>query len=357
MEVYNILFNRLLAETAKRNASDLHLSVGSIPVIRKDGKLVKLDQEKIIEQETLKQIVHSFLEDSEKEKLEKERDITVVKVLGGHFRFKINIYYQKNLLAVSFRLIPEAIRDFSLLELPPILENFTKAEGGLLIIAGPYGSGKTTTTGAIIEKINNDSSKRILTLEDPIEIQFVSKNSVVEQREIGKDVPNLVDGLKYCQNEDIDILMVGEIKQDFAESLPLIFDIASSNCFVILEINADSTVRVIEKILEAIPPAKLESARTILADVLEGIIVQKLLPKQGGGLVLAPEILLVNSAIESVIREGKIKQIPTTIQTSGGEGMISMNQSLINLVNSGKVSREDAMAESGNKQDFQIMIK
>ena len=158
MEVYNILFNRLLSETAKRNASDLHLSVGSIPVIRKDGKLIKLDQEKIIEQETLKQIVNSFLEDSEKEKLEKERDTTVVKVLGGHFRFKINIYYQKNLLAVSFRLIAEAVRDFASLELPPVIENFTKTEGGLLIIAGPYGSGKTTTTGAIIEKINNNSN-------------------------------------------------------------------------------------------------------------------------------------------------------------------------------------------------------
>lgn len=357
MEIYNVLFNHLLSETAKRKASDLHLSVGSVPVIRKDGQLISLKEEKIIEQETLVQIVNSFLEEEEKKRLEEKREITVVKVLGGHFRFKINIYYQKKMLAVSFRLIPEVIRDFASLNLPEVVSNFAQLTNGLLIVAGPYGSGKTSTIGAILEKINNEAKKRVITLENPIEIFFVSKNCVVEQRQIGSDVLSLVEGLKYCLSQEIDVLVISEIKDDFASAIPLILELASSNCFVILEMGADSTIRVIEKILEAYPSSKTESARLLLADVLEGIVIQKLLPKIGGGLAIALEVLVGISSVKSVIREGKVKQIQTIIQTSGGMGMKSMDKSLVSLVQNGQITRENALAEAENKEDFKVLIK
>ncbi|PIR92854.1 hypothetical protein COT99_03970 [Candidatus Falkowbacteria bacterium CG10_big_fil_rev_8_21_14_0_10_43_10] len=357
MEVYNILFNRLLSETAKRQASDLHLSVGSVPVIKKDGRLVKMEQEKIIEQEILSQIANSFLEKEEQKILEEKRELTVVKVLGGHFRFKINIYYQKGLLAASFRLIPEATRSFADLNLPAIVADFVKFSGGLVVVAGSYGGGKTTTIGAMIEHINKTGQRRILTLESAIEMPFISKQSVIEQRLIGHDVLSLVDGLKYCQKEDIDVLVVSSAQMEFIEAIPVILDIASSNSLVIVEIDTDSTIRVIEKILGCYPSDKQESARMLLADVLEGIIIQKLIPKNGGGLALALEILVGTSAVKSVIREGKVKQIETIMQTSGPQGMVTMTKSLVALVRSGQISQEDALANAPHKEDFKIMIK
>jgi len=357
MEIYNILFNRLLSETAKQQASDLHLSVGSLPVIRQDGKLLQLSGEKIIEQETLGQIVNSFLEENEKKVLQEQRELTVVKILGGHFRFKINIYYQKNLLAASFRQISEVSRDFSSLNLPPVAQAWADMPSGLVVVAGPYGSGKTTTIGALLEFINQSRRKRILTLENPIEMIMVSKQSVIEQRLIGQDVASLAEGLRYCRKEDIDVLAVADIQSDFNETVPLILEIAATNCLIFWEMNADSAVRVMEKILDAYPAVKLESARLLLADVLEGIIVQNLVSKNGGGLALASEVLVGTSALKSVIREGKLRQIETIIQTSGERGMVSMTQSLINLVHAGQISAEDALAVAPRKDDFKIMLR
>jgi len=357
MEVYNILFNRLLSETAKRQASDLHLSSGSVPVIRKDGRLIKLEQEKIVEQPVLSQIIKSFLEEKELKILEEKRELTIVKKLGGNFRFKINIYYQKNLLAASLRIIPKEIKNFTSLNIPQTVAGFTKLSSGLLIVAGPYGSGKTTTIGAIIEHINQNYHKRILTIEDPIEVMFTSKQSVVEQREIGRDVLSLVNGLEYCQQEDIDILAISDTRDELAEKIPLILDIASSNSLVIIEMNIDSAIRAIEKILGSFSPSKIEAARILLADVLEGVVVQKLIPKNGGGMSLATEILIGIPAVKSVIREGKIKQIETIMQTSGAQGMVSMTQSLVSLTQNGQISREDALASAPEKEDFNIMIK
>jgi len=357
MEVYNILFNRLLSETAKQKAIDLHLSVGSIPVLRKDGRLTPLENEKIIEQETLSQIVNSFLDENEQKILADNREITVIKVLGGHFRFKINIYYQKNLLATSFRLISEVAHDLQSLNLPPDLENFTNLSNGLFIVAGIYGSGKTATIAAFLEKINRTQKKRILTLESSIETVFINKKSIIEQRQLQKDVPNLLEGLKYCQHQDIDVLMISDITDEFTAVMPFILEIASGSSFVILEVNADSATRVIEKILESFPPNKTESTRILLADVLKGVIVQRLVPKNGGGQLLAYEFVVVNSAVASTIRENRLQQLATIIQTSGTEGMVSMNTSLINLVQSGQVSVEDALAASPHKEDFKIMAK
>ncbi len=357
MEVYNILFNRLLAETAKQQASELHLSVGGIPVIRKDGRLLKLAGEKIIEQELLTQIINSFLEEEEKKILEEKRELITVKSLGGHWRFKINIYYQKNLLAVSFRLIGAQIRSLASLALPPVATNFTALASGLVVVAGPYGNGKTTTIGAMLEHINQGQPKRILTLENPIEMLLISKESVVEQRSIGRDVKSLLDGLRYCQQEDIDVLAISDIQEQFSEALPLVLEIAATNCLVLLEMSADTATRVIEKILNCYAATKIESGRMILADVLEGIIVQKLLAKNGGGMALAAEALVGTAAIKSVIREGKLKQIETIIQTSGDQGMISLTQALVNLVRAGEVTQADALAVAPRKDDFKIIIK
>ncbi|MDP3900529.1 MAG: ATPase, T2SS/T4P/T4SS family [bacterium] len=357
MEVYTILFNRLISEAAKRQVSDLHLSVGSIPVVRKDGRLMQLEGEKLIEQDVLMHVVNSFLDEREKMILNDRRELTTVKTLGGNFRFKINIYYQKKLLAASFRLVPSAPGNFASLNLPKIIGNFTKLINGLVIVAGPYGSGKTSTIGALVENINVSQKKRILTLERPVEILFVSKQSIIEQRDIGVDVKTFSEGLRYCQHEDIDVLVVSYLGENLCEALPIIFEIATSNCLVYLEMQADSIDRVLAKLLDCFPVNKSEANRMLLADVLEAVILQKLIPKIGGEMALAAEVLTGTSAARAVIRDGRISQLQTIMQTSVSMGMISMNQSLLRLVESGQISRDEAAAHAANKDDFSLMIK
>ena len=255
-------------------------------------------------------------------------------------------------------MLAEAVRDFNALHLPPAVAELPSLANGLVIVAGVYGSGKTTTLGAIIEQVNQRQKKRILTLENTIEIVFTNQQSIVEQREIGKDVPSLAAGLRYCQNEDIDIVMVADTRDESAEAMSLILELAASNSLVLLEMHADSAQRALEKILDAFPQSPAVcGARTLLADVLEAVVVQRLLPKNGGGQVMAWEILLGTPAIRSVLRTGKLEQLESVIQTSGGEGMVSMTTSLVRLVQGGQISQADALAAASNKEDFQIMSK
>ncbi|MDD5295169.1 MAG: ATPase, T2SS/T4P/T4SS family, partial [Patescibacteria group bacterium] len=213
----------------------------------------------------------------------------------------------------------------------------------LLIVAGPNDSGKTSTAAAFIEDINKREKRYIITLEDPIEYLFINKKSIIEQRQIGRDVKSYVAGLKHCLDEDVDLVFIDEIKKEFVAALPFILQLAAGNSLVVLEMNAANSIRVIEKILDAAKTTiSPEAARFSLADVLVGIVTQKLIPRLGGGLVLASEILIVNSAVKSLIREGKIYQIESIIQTSREEGMISIEKAVEELVKRGEVSPEEA---------------
>ncbi|MFH1233176.1 MAG: ATPase, T2SS/T4P/T4SS family [Patescibacteria group bacterium] len=344
MEIPSIYLNRILTEAAKNNASELHLVVGSLPMARAGSKFATLENEEIVTTELLNKIIEIILSQAEIVKLKEDREIVLVKNLVGDFRFRINVFYQKDLPALTFHYISGIIKNFSDLNLPKIINNFTKVNSGLLIIAGHYSSGRTTTISAFIEEVNKNSSKSIITLEDPIEFLFVNKKSLIAQRQIGRDVKTFSNGLSYCLKEDVDLIYVSEInkEEEFILSMPLILELASGNCLVILEINGDSSTRVIEKILEAVGKKNsVEASRHSLTDVLLGVVVQKLVPLVGGGLVLATEILLNNSAVKSLIREGKLAQIENIIQTSRGEGMISLNKSLEQLLASGKIRQED----------------
>lgn len=338
MEIPSIFLNRILVEAAKRNASNLHIAVGSIPVMRIDDQLAAMSQEGIVSAELVMKILDSFLTDEEKKRLDEKRELTVVKTFAGSFRFRVNIFFQKDLPSLSFNNIPLNAKNIADLKLPPVINDLGKLNSGLFIVAGPQLSGKTTTATAIIEEINKNMNKRVITLEDPIEYLFVSKKSIVEQRQVGKDVNTILDGIDYCLNEDVDVVYIGEAKKDFDHVVPDILNLASGNAFVVFEVNADSSVRVLEKIINSLKSSmSLEAARYSLADILVGVIVQKLVPRAGGGMVLAREILLVNSAVKSLIREGRIYQVESILQTSRKEGMISMEKSLEELSRSGEI--------------------
>ncbi|MBD3247830.1 hypothetical protein GF382_00900, partial [Candidatus Falkowbacteria bacterium] len=232
----------------------------------------------------------------------------------------------------------EEIRDLKELGLPEIFKKNISSNSGLLIVGGPSDSGRTSTIASIIEKINKEEKKFGITLEKPIERFFVNKQSIIDQRQIGVDVNNYVDGLKHCLEEDVDFVYIDEIREDFDKALPLILELASGNCLVIIEINGESSIRVLERILNTdCKNFSRESMRYLLADVLLGVIVQRLIPNQSGELSLAMEVLMSNFAIKSLIREGKIYQLESVIQNSAEEGTISMGKSIKELIMSGKV--------------------
>lgn len=343
MEVPSILLNRILSETVQQGGSDLHLAAGSPPMVRAQGQFAPLRGQDMLTAETISKIAETFLGPDEIAKLKENKSLVSVKNISN-FRFRINIFYQKSQLALSFHYIPGAIKNFSELGLDAARDNFLKASNGLLIIAGAYNSGKTTTAASLLEELNKTAAKNIITIEDPIEYLFVSKKSLITQRQIGLDANTAIEALDYCLSEDVDAVYVNEIKDEriLKSALPKIFELASGNCLVILEINADSSAGVLEKILAAVAdilPA--EAARHNLADILVGVLVQKLVKRRGGGLILANEILLNNSAVKSLIREGKIFQLESVIQTSRREGMISLEKSLANLADLGEIRREE----------------
>ncbi|MEK7203160.1 MAG: ATPase, T2SS/T4P/T4SS family [Patescibacteria group bacterium] len=351
MEIPSIYLNKILTTAAKNNVSDLHLVVGSPPMARTGSQFTALTGEEMVTVELLNKIIEIILSQEEIAELKENKDIVLVKNLAGNFRFRINIFYQKDLPALTFHYIPGIIKPLDSLKLPKVFNHFIKADSGLLIISGSYGSGRTTTIASFIEEVNKNVSKNIITIEDPIEFLFVNKKSLIAQRQIGRDVKTFSQGLSYCLKEDVDLIYVSGInkEEDFILSMPIILELAAGNCLVILEINSDSSINVVEKILGTVgKKISNEIARHNLADVLLGVIVQKLVPQLSGGLVLAAEILLNNSAVKSLIREGKLYQIENIIQTSRDEGMISLNKSLEQLLISGKIKPENIKGLSPN---------
>jgi len=336
-------FKRLLLDMAKKNVSNLHLSVGSAPLFRNYGRFVSAYENEILKKEDIEKIINSFLSPEELKQLEKNKEILLVKDFGENFRFKISVFYQKGSPAVSFNYISENILDLDSLGFSGnFKKNLTNAHG-LLIVAGPTGAGKTSTVSSIIKKINLENKKYIITLEDPIEKIFVNKRSLIDQRQLGRDAISLIDGLKHCLEEDVDVVYLDEMKDGLELVLPYILELASGNCLVILEMNAENCTWALEKILNvSCQNLSRESIRFMLADVLFGVIAQKLIPNRSNGLSLALEVLTSNFAVKSLIREGNINQLENIIQNSGEEGMVNMDKSLKDLVLAGEIDRQDA---------------
>jgi twitching motility protein PilT len=267
--------------------------------------------------------------------------LIVVKTFAGDFRFRVNIFFQKNMPSISFNFINDKIFNWDELELTEEFKKLINKKSGLIVITGSNDSGKSGTVASMIEKINNSFKKYIITLEKPIEYMFINKKSIIEQREIGRDVASLSDGLNHCLDEDVDIVYVNEADNEFEESISLIIELAQGNSLVILELNAEGSVKVIEKILTLLKNKMSETAALYnISDVLLAIASQILISRIGGGMVMAPEIMIANSAIKSLIRDKRIYQIDSIIETSRQEGMISVEKSIDALVKKGIVSRK-----------------
>ncbi|MFA6602126.1 MAG: PilT/PilU family type 4a pilus ATPase [Candidatus Paceibacterota bacterium] len=337
----------------KENASDLHLSVGRVPIIRVDGNLIPLLKQETITESDMKGFINIFLSPGNKEILEKEKNADFSYSLTNA-RFRGNVYVHQGHTAVALRLIPKAIRTLTELNLPPILETFTRKAQGFFLAVGPIGQGKTTTLATLIEIINQTRSEHILTIEDPIEYMFESKKSVIDQREVRIDTPDFGDALTAMFREDIDVCMVGEMRD--INTIATAVTAAETGHLVLSTLHTNNAAQTIDRIIDSFPPGQQDQIRVQLAGSLSGVFSQRLIPRVSGGMIPAYELLINNTAVSNLIREKRIHEVNTVIETSSQEGMIDMNRSLAELVRAGEITVESAYINSLNPKTLERMI-
>ena len=342
---------------AQQGASDLHILPGSFPIMRKDGDLYSLTQFNILTNEETKAIVFSLLEEKEdlKAKLLKYKDIDFSFTLDERTRFRVNIYLQVNGWAAAFRYIPNEIRSIEELNLPPIINEFIEKRQGFVLVTGPAGMGKSTTLAALIDAINHRRQAHIITIEEPIEYIFVSDKSVISQREIPTHSPNWHRALRAALREDPDVIMIGELRDP--ESIAIALTAAETGHLVLATMHTNSASQTIDRIIDVLPENQKIQARLQLASTLVGIVSQRLVPRIKGGRIPACEVLIANNAVRNLIRENKVYQIDSVIDTSLSEGMFSLERSLANLVLMNEISLEKAIEFSINSTKLKYLLE
>lgn len=339
----------LLKYTIQHNASDLHLVVGYPPMVRIDGVLLNASNY-IIDDTTIKTFIDPLLSASQKEFLDVNKEVDFsYEFKETHDRFRINVFHQLGHLSGALRLIPSKIRTLEELFLPETIHNFTNLPQGLILVTGPTGHGKTTTLAALLQEINMKYPKHIITIEDPIEYVFPKGKALIEQREVGEDTHSWDISLRSALREDPDVVLIGEMR-DF-ETIAAAITIAETGHLVFATLHTNSAPQTIDRIIDVFPDVQQTQIRSQLADILEGIISQRLIPTIGGGRRVAVEILLANAAVRNMIREAKTYQLDSVIQTSSNIGMVSLEKSLVSLVREGKISIDDAKSMSAHPDE------
>jgi twitching motility protein PilT len=356
MEVaLNIIINKILMTAAKRRASHVHLTVGSYPVLRIDDGLIELGEEKIITNSFINQLAEAWLTADQKKELAEKKELIFAKEVEKNFRLRINFFYQKNFISASLHLIPGQIPNLINLGLPKSVYSLTDRNAGLIVICGPYGSGRTTTAAAMLEEINKNRKVDILTIEQPIEYLLVNKESIIEQREVGHDVNSFTDALNYAKRSDVNVLFVDSTSE--SSVLPLALEFATSGRLVIMIMDTTSVIQTIEEMIAGFEEGEKNRAQNLLSDSLLAIISQRLVPRVGGGLILATESLIATDSVRSLIKEGRIQQLATVMQSSRAEGMTSLDQSLAELVKSGDVLIDKAVEYSEDPKGFRTIVR
>jgi len=344
----------LLFMAAKQGASDLHLSIGKRPLLRVDGKLITVSKEEITTPEIMADYVAAILTDEQEEELLKNKEIDFAFSLEDKIRFRANVYFQRGFLAAAFRLIPMHIRTIEELALPPILHNFTNYNQGLVLVVGPAGHGKTTTLAAMIDEINHKKMDHIVTIEDPIEYTFLADRALISQREVGGDTGSFESGLRASLRQDPDVIMIGEMRD--ASSISIALTAAETGHLVFSTLHTNSAAQTIDRIIDSFPSAQQPQIRSQLSAVLIGIVSQRLVPKIAGGRMPACEVLIMNTASRSLIRENKTYQVDLVIETGLKEGMMSLNRALADLVRRREVSMETAELYSLNPDELRSLL-
>ena len=344
----------LLEVLIEKKASDLHITTGVPPVVRVDGKLVRLNTEPLTGTET-KRLCYSVLTDAQRHRFEEENELDFSFGIKGLSRFRGNIFVQRGAVAGAFRTIPYEILSFEKLGIPPIVTELLAKPKGLVLITGPTGTGKSTTLASMIQKINDERYAHIITIEDPIEYLHSHKKCIVNQREVNSDTQSFAEALKHILRQDPDIILIGEMRD--LETIQAALTIAETGHLTFATLHTNSCVETINRIVDVFPPHQQSQIRAQLSFVLEGVLTQQLLPKISGGRCLAMEIMFPNPAIRNLIREDKVHQIYSQMQVGQSKfGMQTMNQSLVSLYEKGIVSLNEAIQRSNNPEEFRQML-
>lgn len=349
-----MLIQELLELTIKRQASDLHLTVGYPPILRINGRLTRIGDEEFTK-DTCSTVILSLLSDVQKSVLEKQKELDLSYSLPTGNRFRINVFHERGHLAAAFRLISSHIRSIDELGLPKVCHEFVNLTQGLVLLTGPTGQGKTTSIAAIIQEINSNHARHIITIEDPIEYIFPKGKSIVEQRELEQDTLSWSNALRSALREDPNIVFIGEMR-DY-ETISSAVTIAETGHLVFATLHTNSAAQTVDRIIDVFPENQQNQIRSQLANILEAIISQRLIESLDGSRAVASEVLLALPSVRNVIREGKTYQLDNIIQTSGDLGMITLEKSLVKLVREGRISLEIAKTISNRPEEIIRLFK
>src|SRR5688572_5406441 len=355
IEARNTL-TELLRKTIEIGASDLHLRVDSPPQVRVNGKLRPLDGHPVLDADDTRQLAYSYLSAEQGRQFEEKRELDFSIGLEGLSRFRVNIFNQKETIGAVFRAIPYLIRTFDELGLPAVVSDLCRKPRGLVLVTGPTGSGKSTTLATMIDRINMSRHEHILTIEDPIEFLHTHKNCVVSQRELGSDTFSFADALRAGLRQDPDVVLVGEMRD--LETIEMALRVAETGHLTLATLHTNTAASTITRIIDVFPAGQQPQIRTQLSNVLEGIMCQSLLPNSmGDGRVMAMEILIPNSAVRNLIREDKIHQIYSMMQTGNDKfGMQTLNQGLAALYRKREITLETALTISSNPKELLDLV-
>lgn len=347
----NLLLTKLLAAMAERRATDLHLVVGNYPFLRIAGQLINLTDQAVVTPEYIESSLVFFGADLDQSQLKDKTDIRFIYTAATKARFRVHVFKQKGNWSVSIKMLPQKIVGLSELGLPPIAQTIVKAQRGIVFVVGPFGSGRSDTLAAIIQEINNTRNEHILLLEQPLEHLFVNNKSIVEQREVGKDVASFAEGLAVVKEEDVNIVALSEVPD--IKSLELVLELAESGRLVMAILDYDSVATALNGILSDFSEEKVIWAKEVLSNLLIAVLAQRLVLALHDGVALACEVLTNSQAFKVLIKENRWQQLDNILQTSRAEGMQSLDQSLLQLVQQGKVAQTEALKHALNPQSFQ----
>ena len=351
----SVKIETLLEACIKHGASDLHIQVGLPPILRVDGLLVPIPNTPILTTEIVDTLIFSTLDSMQRETLAKDKEFDYSFAFGEIARFRVNAFNEKGHLAAAFRLIPTKMPTIEELGMPQVISSFAEYPRGLVLVTGPTGSGKSTTLAAIINKINSEKSVHILTIEDPIEFTHKSKRSLVAQREVHYDTYSFSRALKSALREDPDVVLLGEMRD--LETISAAITIAETGHLVFATLHTNSAAQSVDRMIDVFPAEQQPQIRSQLAGILMAVCSQRLVPAIGGGRVCAAEIMVANTAIRSIIREGKTHQLDTAIQTGASEGMQTMDRTLAKLVQQGTVTYDSAREYAVDVREFERIVK
>ncbi len=345
--------HELLKQMLDLFASDLHLTAGAPPMFRIDGKLVPMSAEKLAADQILK-LAYSVMNEQQKKIFEQKKEVDFSFGVQNLSRFRANVFLQRGCTAAVLRQIPYLIQPLEKLGLPPIVGKLAEKPNGLVLITGPTGSGKSTTLAAIVDKINLEFEGHILTVEDPIEFVHQHKKCIINQREVRQDSDTFSSALRVALRQDPDVVLVGEMRD--LETISAALSIAETGHLTLATLHTNSAAKSVNRIIDVFPSEQKSTVRAQLAMVLEGIVSQALIPRIGGGRIVASEVMIANTAVRSLIRDDKVHQLQGIIEIGQKYGMQTMNQDLSRLYHKGLISMKDALGRSNDPEGLQKLL-